>query len=60
MGLSKMVREENAGVTLETVEKVQFQMVPALIDFPGENHVTHVSCGSRHTAAVTSMYMLGS
>ncbi|XP_071506518.1 protein RCC2 homolog [Diadema antillarum] len=33
--------------------RVTFQMVPAILDFPGGVNVSKVSCGSRHTAAVT-------
>ncbi|XP_054765931.2 uncharacterized protein LOC129272866 [Lytechinus pictus] len=34
-------------------DKVSFQMVPAILDLPGGVNVLKVSCGSRHTAAVT-------
>ena len=47
---------ESSDDTQQTNGHVQFQMVPAFIDFPGENHVIQASCGSRHTAAVTSTY----
>ncbi|XP_072880880.1 RCC1 domain-containing protein 1-like isoform X1 [Hemitrygon akajei] len=32
---------------------ISIQAFPALLDFPGELEISRVSCGSRHTAAVT-------
>ncbi|NXA36177.1 RCCD1 protein, partial [Eudromia elegans] len=32
---------------------ISIQAFPALLDFPQEREVSKVSCGSRHTAAVT-------
>ncbi|NXA55796.1 RCCD1 protein, partial [Nothocercus julius] len=32
---------------------ISIQAFPALLDFPQEQEVSKVSCGSRHTAAIT-------
>ncbi|XP_072032232.1 LOW QUALITY PROTEIN: RCC1 domain-containing protein 1-like [Amphiura filiformis] len=34
-------------------ECVLFHLVPEILDLPGDRNVSEVSCGSRHTAAVT-------
>eukprot|EP00057_Strongylocentrotus_purpuratus_P032343 XP_787316.2 PREDICTED: RCC1 domain-containing protein 1 [Strongylocentrotus purpuratus] len=34
-------------------DRISFQMVPAVLDLPGGVNVSKVSCGSRHTAAVS-------
>lgn len=38
---------------------VLFHLVPAILDLPGGQNVSKVSCGSRHTAAVTGRVYLG-
>lgn len=37
-------------------DQISFQMVPAILDLPGGVNVSKVSCGSRHTAAVSCKY----
>ncbi|XP_025916575.1 RCC1 domain-containing protein 1, partial [Apteryx rowi] len=44
-------RQEQPGA--EGAEFISIQAFPALLDFPQDLEVSRVSCGSRHTAAVT-------
>ncbi|XP_036391543.1 RCC1 domain-containing protein 1-like isoform X1 [Megalops cyprinoides] len=47
-----MQKEEEGPVSSEVF--ISIQAFPALLDLPQEVEVTKVSCGSRHTAAITS------
>ncbi|XP_069758562.1 RCC1 domain-containing protein 1-like isoform X5 [Narcine bancroftii] len=54
--------DASGGITKSSTERaatgnanvfISIQAFPALLDFPGEVEISKVSCGSRHTAAIT-------
>ncbi|XP_069758559.1 RCC1 domain-containing protein 1-like isoform X2 [Narcine bancroftii] len=57
--------DASGGITKSSTERaatgnanvfISIQAFPALLDFPGEVEISKVSCGSRHTAAITRSY----
>ncbi len=39
---------------------ISIQAFPALVDIPNVSEISRISCGSRHTAAVTGEIQIGS
>ncbi|XP_048014818.1 RCC1 domain-containing protein 1 [Megalobrama amblycephala] len=61
-GLEEEKRRTNSGNTDQTINKdetnqadvfISIQAFPALVDVPNVSEISRISCGSRHTAAVT-------